>query len=857
MVRALSRQVSAWFAAFDGPCWLLLIILVGGPLAIGGVPVVARLALAAFATMALLLVVLRLHVGVRRLRMGAVAFGLGVLVLWTLFQWLPLVPGVADWLAPGATEAAALAADTLGLEQTWWRTTSLDRGRTAAALLSLWSMLAVYLTVLNLTFRRRLLVKRMLVLAAIGGLCVGVLQTALNMDEILGVYQAKAGLQATHLKATFVNPNHTAVFLLLGVFVSFDAWLDSRDRALVSRLYLLIIAALTLGVLATLSRANIVLVICGLTLLALYLWFRERGGSDPAASLRVVLTLCCVGTVAVLLFGGRPWVEEIGSILTGDIDHVLGPARAAWEVGLSVAGDHLWVGAGHGAFSVAAATAMEHWDFGFASYAHNGLIQAVADWGLPATVLALGFILFGLSRAFGRSLRHGLSPALTFGLGAVLIQNMVDFSIWIPGIGHAVMALMACLIADLSRASESGNARESASPRTRTLTVGFFAVTLVALVGADAVQHDPVAAESRLLTAFAQDSLPDDNWFDELVMAHPSDHRLVALAAVARSKRGHQHVAQGLAARARDLAPREPGTLEMVSRVYLESSKVAAAAETLIDLAKLGPAHRRTAHHMVWRHRDLDDLVARYHAHDADLTLSSARLLMSSRQFDSARSLLSWASEQFPDSVDLKESLGAVLGRDPKDAKQLSALVTDMLGRGGRAQDPVLARQFRRAAFMLEGYRLKSQGELQTAYHAFVEAAELDSERALGPWLEAGTMLALLKDMERLALLLPQITGAQVGARPDQKVAYALLASQVEEHQGDLDAARGYVQAALRQSPRAPRLLGRLAALLDALGERDHAQRVRARIALLKLTREPSLSDWMNPEAALRRRGEQ
>ena len=48
---------------------------------------------------------------VAKFRMGPLALGFGLLVLWTLFQWLPLFPGVAAWLAPGAADSAALAAE--------------------------------------------------------------------------------------------------------------------------------------------------------------------------------------------------------------------------------------------------------------------------------------------------------------------------------------------------------------------------------------------------------------------------------------------------------------------------------------------------------------------------------------------------------------------------------------------------------------------------------------------------------------------------------------------------------------------------------------------------------------------------
>lgn len=854
MPPTLRADLASFLADLRGPGALVALVILAAPIAVGGVPLPARASLCGVACIAFLWIA---HDRARAnvpLRVGVLGWGFTLLTTWTFFQWLPLPFDLVETLAPATAQAHLLTAEALGADLPTWAALSLDRPRTAATWLSLVGGLALYLSVLNLEQRRdtRRIAGLLVELAALAVLIIGVLQTTLGVDRILGLYEPSL-MSSSGLRATFVNPNHTAVLLLLGSFVALGLWLARRYEPRAARFHISVAVVLAVGVIATLSRANVMLLVAGLVVLVVLMLARDRGFEGARSVIGAIVGVACVAAVVVLAVGGREWIDELLQVVRAPGES-LGPARAAWGVGVDVVGEHLVFGTGHGAFAMAAAGAMGDWRLGFADYAHNGVIQAVAEWGLPMTVLAGGLVAWGCLRA----LRRGLSRLELFGaligLGALLVQNQVDFSWSIPGVMYPALAVLAWVVADTwYRTGEPSRA----APARRAKWRWVYSLVLVgglAATGYDAVASAPGPAETQLEAAAGGEPL-DDGVIAELIAAHPADFRLAGLGALASRRLGHQELSRQLAERAAALAPNEPGTLMIAARLRLEAGATALAGETLIRLVTVSPVHHNLVHELIWQHQKQKGLLDGFYGHDPGLALVGARQLHRRKQHEASRKLLRWAIARFPDAVYLSEELGSQLAKDKDAEAALRDLSTQILARAGSIQDPAVASKFERAGFLLEGYRLKRLGQLRGAYHSFVATARLDTDRALRPLLEAADVLAKLGDMEGVAQLMEQLRHRMDKASRGQRAQYHELASAVAEHQDKHRLAVRELNASLRYRPRNPIILHRLANLFESAGEDRAARRVRARLALL--TRggpAPSEAEWRRPEQALETR---
>ena len=460
-VHALRDGLARELTRAGGVGALVILLLVGAALAFGGVHLPSRLALAGLALAGVAAVGLTRARHGQRLTFGWMGVGLLTAVAWTFFQWLPLPHGVAAALSPASAAAREATAQALGAPTPAWMPLTLDGPATAAAWVSLAGAFAVFL--LGSTLAREGRARAVLAaveLAALATLAVGVVQALVGTDRIYGVYRPTMPAHGLGFLTSFVNPNHAGALMLLGVLAAFGMWSGRRDGPR-GVMHVGILSTLLVGILATGSRANLLLALLGLGALGATSWLQES--PDSAARGRVgrvllgVLGLAAAG--AFLVWGLRPHAAQ--ALGQGLFD--FSEASERWRVGAGVVGAHPLAGVGLGAFPREASRFMGSWDGGFVDFAHNLGLRYAAAWGLPVAVL-VGLLVGGGAAARLVAVRRRPEVfAAGVAVAFVALQNLVDFSLAIPGVGYAAAALLGVLegypSAKLRRATDAGSGR--------------------------------------------------------------------------------------------------------------------------------------------------------------------------------------------------------------------------------------------------------------------------------------------------------------------------------------------------------------------------------------------------------------
>ena len=808
---------------------LIAAVVVIAPLAIGGVHLQVAAPLAALACLALV----RLGSGrERELQLGLVGLGLLLALLWTFVQWLPLPALVVGVLSPGAADAARQAAQAMGIEPPSWLPLSLDAPRTSAAWLNLAGLWAAFVVAANQrgTAGERRRLQLGVVLAALLVLAIGVIQPALGLDRIYGVYAASIPLRG-RFQSPFVNTNHAATLMLLGACVAYGAWLG-RSEAARGRWLLLAVGALTLGMVTAGSRSNAVLLPVALVGIAFVGVLRSPRGPTRVAVLRSLALVALLGVVGVLLFRLSPsWLVDMDS--GWSLEGITG----RWDVARAVAAENPWLGIGCGAFPTVSTlhTSADSFRSGYATFAHNSVLQAVSDWGLPWS-LVIGALLFaGLAGAAWVHRRRIDRVAAAVALVAVFVENLVDFSVLIPGVGYATAVVAGWMVGawHVPQGDATARARWWQRPLVRWSPLA--SVVLLAAFGATAyraVLGDPVSAWSEVRDAI-EEGQPERVDLAPLLMDHPSDFFLWNLAAVAADGRGDSALARRLAARALDLAPMEPHTIHVAARVEVQAGDVDAALVLLRRLADIEPVGLDLAVREVLSHGQVEGLADGFFRHDARLVTTAARLLRLAGQRDESERLLAWSLPVFPDALDLREDLASLWIHRPERRRQVDRFSIDMLARAATTTDPVEAARLKRAGYHIQGLLLRRDLRYREAWHMFEEVAALDPDRAAPALVRAGWTLVLLGDMARLATLLPRLAEA-AGEDPESLSWHHFLAGHLAESEGDLRLAIRRTQSALVYGPGIERFRSRLATLYEQTGDSVSAQAVRAELARLR-----------------------
>jgi O-antigen ligase len=205
--------------------------------------------------------------------------------------------------------------------------------------------------------------------------------------------------------------------------------------------------------------ATVVLLIEGLLLAGILMWHRPHGPSPRLFAVLLGVGLISVGVFSWMVSTGRAGERAWSVFETNQsLEARLGDRLRVGVDTLHMARSHPWVGVGVGCFEYVFPNYMTfpmdlHW-----THAHDDVLEAAAETGLPGVVLILLALVFFFRTAFrhieGR-LRHGwgwIQMGAAVGAVGLFCHSFVDFNLRIPA--NAAWFVVCLAIATHSRPAQ-------------------------------------------------------------------------------------------------------------------------------------------------------------------------------------------------------------------------------------------------------------------------------------------------------------------------------------------------------------------------------------------------------------------
>ncbi len=373
----------------------------------------------------------------------------------TLLQWLPLPGGVLATLAPGLH--AAVADLITGTELEAWNRLSVHPGQTGLEFARVLALTGLFVAAAQLSWR---LVAAYVALTGTLVALIGLGHKLAGASAIYGVYRPRQELfglgqeLGSPLLTSFVNPNHQAGLLLVGIFAAAATAVDlgarakqTRGRAssqrLADRAYL---AWGTLAIQATalvLSMSRAALLAAAIVApLALLVGLRQPklAGREPEQARRRKLALAGVVVAMLGLAATQGAWDQLATLRD--------PASFRAKLRVVVEGARLLelsplLGIGRGAFvDLFPLVDSEPGPVQF-THLESTPVAFVVEWGVLGVALILGAAWW-----WWRSVRANASAPRRLalcGLLALGIQSGADFSLDYLGVAAPAVALAGAL----------------------------------------------------------------------------------------------------------------------------------------------------------------------------------------------------------------------------------------------------------------------------------------------------------------------------------------------------------------------------------------------------------------------------
>ncbi len=435
--------------------------LVLAPLAIGTVHHATRMVVFALSCVALGVALLERARAQRDVQLAPPVYALALAVAATALQLIPLPARLLAVLSP-------TAADLVGDQA---HAVSLDPAATTGELAKLSAYLAFFMAVS--VYATRSTKRRTLLLVVVGTAvlvaAIGFVQAAFGSDQILFFYTPK-GQWGTWVRGTFVNPNHFGAMLALAAPVAL-AWGFAEPRWRWPALGAGFV--LDAAVLMSLGRVSIVSAAAGQLVLLLLLWRRRK---TRGLWLGATVVLAAVAVVVVM---GRSRLEEQMTVTMQELDDL--PRRQAkmqlWANAVPLVGQFPLTGVGRGAFEPAYQRVSPLGGSLRFEWVENAYLQAPIDWGIPVSVGLYGLAAWAFVRLVRRrSTDEPLTAGALAGVVALVIHELGDFAMEVPGVALPGLAVLATLY----RARED---KEAARVRTRHLALALPLVLALPILG--------------------------------------------------------------------------------------------------------------------------------------------------------------------------------------------------------------------------------------------------------------------------------------------------------------------------------------------------------------------------------------
>jgi tetratricopeptide (TPR) repeat protein len=496
--------------------WAVGALALAAPLAIGGAHAATQVVLS-LAALALLIAYLR--VGDRGVMAVPLTWACAVAVGYTALQLVPLPAFVVGLVSPAAHE---LRSET---GAGWLMPLTVDAPATWLALARGFACFGLLLMVGTHSRSHRLARTILLALSLVGTVLatITLVQRLVGAHAILGFYVPR-NMPGGGFFGTFVNGNHAASVLALSSLISAGLALDAKEG---KRFFFLASAVLSGAVVFyTASRAGALGFGVGGLLLASVALVRRLGW---ATGLLTALAMMAVASGATLWLADGLRSRLLPTAGEGLYEN---QKLRGWRDAASMAVSYRWSGVGRGAFEAPAAAYRQDDEGVRLVYPENLLVESATEWGIPLTLLLMGLValpLAGVARGLsGREL--GVIGAAA-GVLAVLVHEMADFGLELPGVAFPTVIALGVVMGRVER-KQDRRAEEPRAPLPTRWVVAGLAAWSVALLGAAWAAPRTLAADfENVARAYRDKSAELPSLLAAAVARHPADDHLELLAA--------------------------------------------------------------------------------------------------------------------------------------------------------------------------------------------------------------------------------------------------------------------------------------------------------------------------------------
>jgi hypothetical protein len=526
------------------------VVVAAAPLMIGSGPTWAQLLSSGMVFAVALLFVLTRGLAVRTVPF---ALPLALAAAMILFQLIPLPAVLVRWISPLALELRTEASGG----RPFFLPLTLDVPATLIALCKAVACLALLLIVG--TAARRISRARPLVLtlAFIGAVvaAIHIVQRLTGSNAILGLYPVQ-DLPGSGFFGTFVNANQASSLLALSGLVAAGVALETDG---IMRLAALGSSLLSIGVTITAgSRAGLLGLAVGTLALGVLVLTRRLGRTKA-----LLLSLMLVTAVAAATLAGSDTLRA--RVTATASNHMSDQKIRGWRDSARLVVAYPWTGVGRGAFE-APATAFRSDNEGVRlAFPENIFLQLAGELGVPFTLGLLVLAVLAARRTIPSLSRLEPSArAAACGVLAVLVHELADFGLELPGVAFPAVAALGLVVARTQEISDPRR-KEGLRVEASWVTAGLVAWTLVFAATAWAGSRTLLADGTRGRAALVAQDRNVRPLLDAAIRRHPADYYLELLAGTAAIASGDKSAGRHLG-RAQRLNPTDPSVHRVTAR---------------------------------------------------------------------------------------------------------------------------------------------------------------------------------------------------------------------------------------------------------------------------------------------------
>nr|MBP9089174.1 O-antigen ligase family protein [Kofleriaceae bacterium] len=279
---------------------------------------------------------------------------------------------------------------------------------------------------------------------------------------------------------------------------------------------------------------------------------------------------------------------------------------AAWRASTNLISESPWLGIGRGALEPTLTRVNPGSSYHTFSHLENEYLQAVVEWGILGAVAVGGCLIWLLVAMLQRWHRGPLAAGAIGAIAAIAAQNIVDFSLDLPGVALPTAALVATLSGiQLKNVSIQSQKNPAEAKRPSRMHQVARASVMVLLVLSGIVMQTPMSRSVAESHALLLSPTADFATVTQAVTAHPFDYLAYARAAdllrISRDPR-----VSGFVRHALILHPTHSGLHLIAARLLLRSGHQDQAAVEYRLALKNSYKRRKILHEIASLMVDLD-----------------------------------------------------------------------------------------------------------------------------------------------------------------------------------------------------------------------------------------------------------